>query len=132
METKKLIFLCGLVLSLGSCTTGNCRSQQIKLEQAGPEMLPKENKLLPDPSQVERVRVYKANGSLQCAQGKSIEPATMEKDLKDIRVYKVSVESDGKLRTQVCGSPTGNANVYEIDKTNLDQAISYGFTEWIR
>jgi hypothetical protein len=132
METKKLIFICGVVLFFVGCTTGNCRSQQIKAEQAGPEMQPKENKLLPEPSKVERVRVFKANGSLQCGQGKSIDPEAMAKDLKDIRVYKSSMENDGKMRIQVCGAATGNVNVYEIDKTNLEQALSYGFSEWIR
>lgn len=132
MEIKKLIFVCGIAIVSANCSTGNCRSQQIKAEQIGPEVSPKENKLLPEPSGVERVRVYKANGSLQCAQGKSIDPAVMRKDLKDIHVYKSSTDNDGKLRIQVCGAPTGNVNIFEIDKTNLEQAISYGFTEWIR
>ena len=42
------------------------------------------------------------------------------------------MENDGKMRIQMCGSPTGNVNVYEIDKANLSQALGYGFTEWIR
>lgn len=132
METKKLVFICSIAIALTSCSTGNCRSHAIKAEELGPALPPKENKLLPDPGQSERVRVFKANGSLQCSQGKSITPAAMEKDLNGIRVYKSSVENDGKLRVQMCGSPTGNVNVFEIDKANLAQAISNGFIEWIR
>lgn len=132
METKKFIFVCGIIIALAGCSTGNCRSKQIQAEQAGPEVQPKENKLLPDPTVTERVRVFKANGSLQCSQGKSIDPATMAKELKDIPVYKSAMESDGKMRIQMCGAPTGNVNVFEIDKTNLDRALGFGFTEWIR
>lgn len=133
MEAKKFIFICGLAITIASCTTGNCRSEQVKREQAGPESsAPKENKLLPDPSLVERISVFKTNGSLQCNQGKAIDKSTMEKSLKGIRVYKSSVENDGKLRIQMCGAPTGNVNVFEIDKTNLEQAIALGFAEWIK
>lgn len=132
MEAKKFIFVCGIVLVMVGCSTGNCRSHQIAKEQAGPEVQPKENKLLPDPTVTERVRVFKANGSLQCGQGKSIDPATMAKELKEIQVYKTTVENDGKLRIQMCGAPTGNVNVFEIDKTNLERALGFGFTEWIR
>lgn len=132
MEIKKFIFFCGVISILVGCSSGNCRSQQIKAEAAGPEILPKENKLLPEPSAVERIRVFKYNGSLQCSQGKRIEPAVMEKDLKGIRVYKATTENDGKMRILVCGSPTGDVNVFEIDKSNLNQAIDLGFAEWIR
>ena len=132
METKKFIFVCGIIIALAGCSTGNCRSKQIQAEQAGPEVQPKENKLLPDPTVTERVRVFKANGSLQCSQGKSIDPATMAKELKEIPVQKSAMESDGKMRIQMCGAPTGNVNVFEIDKTNLDRALGFGFTEWIR
>lgn len=132
MEAKKFIFICGIVISLVGCSTGNCRSHQIAKEQAGAEVQPKDNKLLPDPTVTERVRVFKANGSLQCSQGKSIDPATMAKELKEIQVYKSSLENDGKLRIQMCGAPTGNVNVFEIDKTNLERALGFGFTEWIR
>lgn len=132
METKKFIFVCGVIISLVGCSTGNCRSKQIQAEQAGPEVVPKENKLLPDPTVTDRVRVFKANGSLQCGQGKTIDPATMAKELKEISVYKSAVENDGKIRIQMCGAPTGNVNIFEIDKTNLERALGFGFTEWIR
>ncbi len=132
METAKFILLCGVMALLASCSTGNCRSAQIKAEAAGPEVLPKENKLLPPPSQAERVNVFKSNGSLQCNQGKTIAVAAMQKELKGLTVYKSSMENDGKMHAQVCGGSTGNVNVYEIDKSNLAQAIAYGFTEWIR
>ncbi len=34
------------------------------------------------------------------------------------------------MRIQVCGAPTGNSNVYEIDRKDLEAALKVGFKEW--
>ncbi len=81
-------------------------------------------------STAERVKVYKADGSLQCGQGKQIPLAEMQKQLKDIKVYSAVNKNDGMMRIQVCGSPTGNSNVYEIDRKDLEAALKAGFKEW--
>jgi hypothetical protein len=81
-------------------------------------------------SKLDRVKVYKADGSLQCGQGLAVPLADMQKDLKDIKVYSSFNKNDGMMRIQVCGSPTGNSNVYEIDRKNLEAAIKLGFKEW--
>lgn len=135
METKKLVFFCGLIsVVFFGCTSGNCRSQQIKKEQMqGPAPI-KDNKLLPEENQTNRVKVYKLDGTLQCSEGKKIEISEMEKELtkNNIKVYKSFSENDGMMRIQVCGSPTGNSNVYEINKENLKSAIELGFKQWSR
>lgn len=131
MEIKKFIFLCGLVSLVFGCTTGNCRSHKIKQEQSeGPKPLD-ENRLLPPPSISERVKIYKPDGTLQCAQGKRISAEEMKNELKDIKVYKFFSKNDGMLRVQMCGAPTGNSNIYEIDRENLKKTLSLGFKEWL-
>jgi len=81
-------------------------------------------------SKLDRVKVYKPDGSLQCGQGKAVPLADMQKDLKEIKVYSSFNKNDGMMRIQVCGSPTGNSNVYEIDRKNLEAAVKLGFREW--
>lgn len=120
-----------MALTFG-CTTGNCRSHKIKQEQAGDAMPIKENKLLPPPSISERVKVYKADGTLQCAQGSRIDIKEMQKEFKDIPVYKSFSDNDGMLRIQMCGAPTGNSHIFEIDRDNLSKALALGFKEWTR
>lgn len=83
-----------------------------------------------DPTQ--RVRVYKADGSLQCGMGKKIEPSEMQKELGSIKVYSSENKHDGMMRVQVCGHPTGQMNVYEIQAKDLDAALKLGFKKWIR
>lgn len=81
-------------------------------------------------SKLDRVKVYKPDGSLQCGQGKAVPVADMQKDLKDIKVFSSFNKNDGMMRIQVCGSPTGNSNVYEIERKNLEAAVKLGFKEW--
>ncbi|WP_413291499.1 hypothetical protein [Bdellovibrio sp. HCB337] len=81
-------------------------------------------------SKLDRVKVYKPDGSLQCGQGKATPLADMQKDLKNIKVHSSFNKNDGMMRIQVCGAPTGNSNVYEIDRKDLEVALKYGFKEW--
>lgn len=74
-----------------------------------------------------RVRVYKPDGSRQCAQAKGQSVETMERELAGIRVYSREKRKDGLMHIQVCGSPTGVVNLFEIDSTNLKQAEERGF-----
>lgn len=76
------------------------------------------------------VKVYKYDGSLQCGMGKTIPLAEMQKELQGIHVYSSKNQNDGLMRTQVCGSATGHANVYEIDRADLSEAKKRGFKEW--
>ena len=78
----------------------------------------------------DRVRVYKNDGSLQCGMGSSISLDDMQKDLKSVKVYSSSNKPDGLMHIQMCGSPTGRCNIYEIDRSNLEAAKKLGFSEW--
>lgn len=74
------------------------------------------------------VFVSKPDGSLQCgARGVSAEE--MEKQLKGIKVISRDKRSDGKMHIQVCGSPTGQLNIYEIPESSLKDAEARGFTK---
>lgn len=77
-----------------------------------------------------KVRVFKPDGSLQCGMGSKISLETMEKDLKGIKVLSRTNMNDGLMRIQVCGAPTGQSNVYEINRSDLEKALKAGFKEW--
>ena len=55
----------------------------------------------------------------------------MRKQLGDIEVFSAENKHDGMMRIQVCGQPTGQNNVYEIDVKNLEAALKLGFKKWV-
>ena len=124
---RKFLLAIPVFLVLGACTHGNCRSQ--KSSVAANTTAASEAAMTNTPA-VDRVKVHKPDGSLQCGQGKAIPVTEMQKQLKDIKVHSGVNKNDGMMRIQVCGSPTGNNNVYEIDRKNLEAAIKLGFKEW--
>lgn len=77
-----------------------------------------------------KVRIFKPDGSLQCGMGSKIPLETMEKELKGIKVHSRTNMNDGLMRIQVCGAPTGQSNVYEINRSDLEKALKAGFKEW--
>lgn len=77
-----------------------------------------------------KVKVFKPDGSLQCGMGSKIPLETMENELKGIKVYSRTNMNDGLMRIQVCGAATGQSNVYEISRSDLDKALKAGFKEW--
>jgi hypothetical protein len=54
----------------------------------------------------------------------------MQAQLGPMKVYSSGNRNDGMMRIQVCGAPTGNVNVYEIDRKDLAVAQKKGFKEW--
>ena len=78
-----------------------------------------------------RVLVSRPDGSLQCGMAKGKTPEEMEKDLDGIKVYSRSKRPDGKMHIQVCGSPTGQLNVYEIPTGSLKEAERRGFKKFV-
>lgn len=110
-----------------SCQTGRCK------ERSTPPL--KETAIM-DASQkplnqvLDRVKIYKYDGSLQCSMGKAVPPEEMEKQLKGITVFSRENKADGMMRIQVCGTPTGRANVFEIERKDLEAAKKLGFQEW--
>lgn len=75
------------------------------------------------------VFVFKPDLSKQCEANSGITLESMEKELKDIRVFSKKKSDDGKMYAAVCGGKTGRINVYEIAQTDLEKAIKLGFTE---
>ncbi|MBX2986506.1 MAG: hypothetical protein KF802_01290 [Bdellovibrionaceae bacterium] len=122
-------WLLSLFFLLGACASQNCRSLNEKNGVARPP-LRQEVDPMSRPSHADRVRVYKPDGSLQCNQGKTISLSEMQKELKGITVHGSFNQHDGLMRIQMCGTPTGNSNVYEIDRQNLEAALKAGFKEW--
>ena len=124
-----------LTLALSACGTGPCRQQASASAATAAKTSPQTQTsgavaVKGPTSSADHVKVFKPDGSLQCGQGKQISIKDMEKDLQGIAVYSSANKNDGMMRIQVCGAPTGNSNVYEIDRKDLDKALSLGFKEW--
>lgn len=117
LNAKIKLILTLVLLAIG-CSSTHCRMKDF--EGAAPQ---KEQK-------VKTVRVYRYDGTLQCGMGKRISIEEMQKDLKDVPIISSAHLNDGLMRIQLCGSPTGDANVYEIDEVHLEKAKSLGFREW--
>lgn len=117
------IILILAIAALTACSTGNCR----RIQSKNPNAKAKEQS--PD-----RVMVFKYDGSLQCGMGKPIPLSDMQSELKakKINVHKSKSEHDGLMHIQMCGSPTGQANVFEISKKDLAKAEALGFKAWTK
>lgn len=133
MKSMILVFISSL--SVMACSTADCRNAKtesgaVAMAGASKKAPSKSEEVAMTTSSAERVKVAKPDGTLQCGQGKLIPTAQMQKELQDIKVHSAVNKNDGLMRIQVCGSPTGNYNVYEIDRKDLDKALSLGFKEW--
>jgi hypothetical protein len=125
-----------LSLILVACADGNCRQIQSKeqvpahvlaampVAPAAPEVAGH------DMADDKRVLVYKSDGSLQCQQGGAKALDDMAKELKGIKILSSLNKSDGRMHVQVCGTPTGKVNVYEIFEKDLAKAQKKGFKLW--
>ena len=80
-----------------------------------------------DASHVTRVRIYKPDGSRQCEKRGAQTVEVMERELAGIVVHSREKRKDGLMHIQICGSPTGMINLYEIDASFLKQAEERGF-----
>lgn len=110
-----------------ACSSGPCKEQRLEAErQKAPEAAIPMNEVKP----TDRVKVYKADGSLQCGQGKAIPVEQMKKELQGITVFSSENKMDGLMHIQACGTPTGKSNVYEISRNDLEKAKKLGFREW--
>ncbi len=76
------------------------------------------------------VWVQKPDGGAQCEPGtaRSLEEGAKELAKAGVRVLSSRKGSDGQMRIQLCGSPTGAQNIFEIPATDLEKAKSLGFT----
>jgi hypothetical protein len=116
------------LLFVTACSTTNCgnerRFNSAKNEENAKMTLDK------GALNMKKVKVAKADGTLQCSQGKLIPLVEMQKELKNITVFSSLNQNDGMMRIQVCGAATGNHNVYEILESDLSKAQALGFQIW--
>lgn len=122
-----IVAVLALLFTVG-CSSKPCRGVNLKeplLKQS--EVFNTEKK--EDPSMF-REWVYKYDGSKQCNMGKPLTPKQMRGQLSGIEVFKTLSKNDGLLHITVCGSPTGQANLYWIDKKDLKGAEERGFSVW--
>ena len=122
-------FTVSLLLIAVACANTNCREIREKSGVPAP-VVAKDADPMTKTATADRVRVFKSDGSLQCQQGDAVPLSEMQKELAGLHVLAAMNTSDGLLRTQVCGSPTGKANVYTIPREELGAALKLGFKEW--
>ena len=81
------------------------------------------------PNSIERVWIKRSDKSLQCQPkgAQSLEDAAHDLGKAKIRVLESKKVSDGKMRIQMCGAPTGEENAFLIEKSDLELARTLGF-----
>ncbi len=133
----------GLIF-LNSCKTGNCRSQNpYPAPAVASDVAPAKTLISTSPkvegsanansdiNSKEKVKVFKYDGSKQCGQAESIPVDVMQKELGSIPVFLSENKADGLMHIAMCGAGTGRANVYLIERKDLDEAKKKGFKEWV-
>ena len=123
------------LLFLAGCSSSHCRTQKEVIPPTGPVKAENKAKTLEKGKpttavKTATVRVYKYDGTKQCSTGKEVTLKVMAEELKELNVLSQEKLSDGLMRIQVCGQPTGMANVYEIPETNKKKAEGLGFKVW--
>jgi hypothetical protein len=100
----------GLFLFTVGCASGHCRGRKTTgvVSEA-------------------RVKVFKSDGSRQCAKNSGVKVSDMAKTLQGIPIFSMERSDDGKMRIQACGTSTGQINVYEISEADLEKAKALGF-----
>jgi len=129
MKSLLLLIMLGF---LQACTTGHCRHirEDEAIKSGRPPVVNEQRPVSIKTSSAERVRVFKFDGSQQCGSGTGSALSESLKDLRGLQVYQSWKRHDGMMRVQLCGTPTGQSNVYEIDRKNLTEALKLGFREW--
>ena len=78
----------------------------------------------------QRIWVARPDGSRQCASNKKTpSPAQVAQELQaaGVLVFQSRSGSDGKMRIQKCGAPTGRTVELEISRPDLEKALGLGF-----
>ncbi len=133
----KLIFIVFSTLSLIACSNSYCRQKKdrnnfVQHTKDLPKFISTDKTDLSQELDTKTIKVFKADGSKQCQAEKAISVQKMQEVLNkaNIKVSKAEKAKDGLMRAQVCGSDTGNINIYEIPASQLEEAIKMGFQEW--
>jgi hypothetical protein len=120
------------VLTLLACAQGNCRRETTEIPPypGQKEILEGKTPVLSAEEKAKRAFVFKYDGSKQCGLGEAVTVEAMEKELAGIKILSKDKKNDGMMYIQKCGSGTGQANVYEIYKVDLEKALARSFKEW--
>lgn len=86
--------------------------------------------LTPQINKPETVFVAKSDQSKQCDATSGVSLSEMEKELAGISIYSSEKKADGLMHITLCGAETGMFNLYEIAKTDVEKAKTFGFVEW--
>ena len=121
---KKTLWILAFIVT--ACGSGPCHEKKVLTKAQTSEQEAAMNQTHPN----DKIRIYKADGSLQCGMGKAIPLDEMKKELAGITVFSAENKADGLMHMQLCGSATGRCNVYEIDRSDLEKAKKMGFKEW--
>jgi hypothetical protein len=113
-----------LFLLLGACASGHCR-------KATPAPNVADDGKAADADGNVHVFVAKPDGSLQCKKAKGVSVEKMQVELNGIQVFSAVKKPDGLMHVQLCGSPTGMHNVYEILTKDLPAAEKLKFKKWL-
>ena len=120
------VFCLTLAATFIGCAEGNCRSHKPETDEKTAVAAAATVSAVSQ----SHISVFKYDGSRQCAMEAGTALGEMQKELKGILVYSSVNKADKLMHIQNCGSPTGKANVYEIDRTQLEAAKKAGFREW--
>jgi len=129
-NSLKTILLFTILSFMVSCSSTQCKRKDKVPPMPNDSNIDKNLEINKTSSKPSTVFVYKNDGSLQCGVGQAIPAKEMAKELGDIKVYSFANKHDGMMHIQVCGSNTGQVNVFEIAKSDLEKALSKGFKPW--
>jgi hypothetical protein len=88
----------------------------------------------PSPATDGTAWVKRPDGTQQCSMDGKQSEASLEKGARELEKAGIPVlnrqkTSDGKMRIQLCGSPTGKEDAYQIRATDLERARALGFVD---
>lgn len=101
----------------------------LRAQAAAPEK--EKEKTSEDSGLVEKVWVWRPDGSKQCGMAKGIKPKEAAKRLKDrgVSVFKSRTGNDGMMHMTVCGGATGHTVELLIGVKDLEKVKKWGFLE---
>ena len=79
--------------------------------------------------QTKSLFVYQSSGTMHCEPNSGIDLSTMGQRLIAVGIEVISMRLgfDGREGVAICGSPTGEINIYEIPASKINSALKIGF-----
>ncbi len=124
----KFITILIMMVCVFGCSTTQCKPEDLAAQKRNSN--PTLNKNMKPENYMKKIKIYKQDGSVQCEDGTGASLDKMSSELSGITVHQKEKKHDGLLRAQMCGNPTGQCNVYEINEADLAKAEKLGFKIW--